>query len=87
MRTKFQIWEIIRKEFEQDLLNDDYRHYICDVINTSEELSDEEMDSAIDEMIEYAEENQLQYAKPFWKNEDIESRREFINRKIKKYES
>ncbi|WP_428067371.1 hypothetical protein [Chryseobacterium gambrini] len=89
MKSKRQLWEIIKVEFENDiLLNEEDQHFICDVILQSEPelITEEEMYGLLDEMKEYADEKGLRSGGPFWEIDDLESRFDFINEKIKYHE-
>ena len=86
MKNKKELWEIVKIEFEKDLKGDEDT-FICDIILMSEPdfINEEEMNFLLNEMSEYAEENGMEVGRPFWNCNDIDSRRNFINEKIKKY--
>ena len=86
MRNKKQLWEVLQNEYEEDLLNtNEESHCICDVISESENLEEDEKNFLLYEMKLFGLENGFVISLPFWKIEDIETRRNFINEKIKNY--
>ena len=84
MRTKQELWTIVETQFKNDLLIDEESHCICDVILSIEpdHIGEDEMNSLLQEMKDYAQENNLKAGAPFWEVEDIDSRLEFIATKI-----
>lgn len=86
MKIKKILWESVLVEFENDLKLDEESHCICDIIHNCGRFTPTEINILMKDMQSYAIKNELRIGAPFWDTEDLESRRNFINERIKENE-